>query len=70
MENIPNKFDLASFKKSNDAMIAQTENAYSDTYLKRRQVQRTRDYTADEIDRIISSADVESQIQLSRNYFY
>ena len=70
MENIPNKFDLASFKKSNDAMIAQTENAYSDMYLKRRQVQRTRDYTADEIERIVSSADVESQIQLSRNYFY
>ena len=70
MENTPNKFDLASFKKSNDAMIAQTENAYSDTYLKRRQVQRTRDYTAEEIDKIISSTDVESQIQLSRNYFY
>lgn len=70
MENIPSKFDLASFKKSNDAMIAQTENAYSDTYLKRRQVQRIRDYTAEEIDRIISSGDVESQILLSRNYFY
>lgn len=70
MENKIHKFDLASFKKSNDAMIAQTENAYSDMYLKRRQVQRTRDYTAEEIEKIIASGDVESQIQLSRNYFY
>lgn len=70
MEDKIFKFDLASFKKSNDAMIAQTENAYSDMYLRRRQVQRTRDYTADEIEKIISSTDVENQIQLSRNYFY
>ena len=70
MEDKIFKFDLASFKKSNDAMIAQTENAYSDMYLRRRQVQRTRDYTAEEIEKIVASGDVENQIQLSRNYFY
>lgn len=70
MEDKISKFDLASFKKSNDAMIAQTENAYSDMYLRRRQVQRTRDYTAEEIEKIVTSGDVENQIQLSRNYFY
>lgn len=71
MENKIHKFDLASFKKSNDAMIATSENAYKNTYWGTRNVlSRTKDYTNEEIERITNSGNLNEQIALSRNYFY
>ena len=70
MEERPSKFNLTSFKKSNEAMIANSEKAYQNSYGYRAQVSRVRDYTVEQIDRVISGSDVDAQILLSRNYFF
>ena len=64
-------FDLDSFKKAKQSMIATNSRAYDDYYsTKRRRLEQTKDYTVEEIDRIINSGSLSEQQKLSRNYFY
>ena len=64
-------FDLTSFSRAKDKMIATNELAYQSHFDSvRNRVQRTRDYTPEEIASIISSGSLSEQQKLSRNYFY
>lgn len=62
-------FDLASFKKSQSAMIATSEQSYSAYPGARQWVSRQKDYTEEEVKRIIESGSLAEQQRLSRNYF-
>lgn len=60
--------DLAKFQKSQARMIATNDSAYSSSF--RRQYRtRVKDYTPEEINRIIDSGSLVEQQKLSRNYF-
>ena len=61
-------FDLASFKKSQSAMIATSDNAYGTRY-GHQQASRVKDYTEEEVKKIIESGSLPEQQRLSRNYF-
>ena len=62
-------FDLASFKKSQDAMIATSDNSYGTRPGSAQWADRVRDYSEDEVKRIIQSGSLIEQQRLSRNYF-
>ena len=62
-------FDLASFKKSQDQMIATSDTSYGSRPGQSQWVDRTRDYTEDQVARIVSSGSLVEQQRLSRNYF-
>jgi hypothetical protein len=63
-------FDLTSFAKAKETMIATNENAYRDrwgsTY---NRLDKLREYTTEEVMTIISSGSLSEQQKLSRNYF-
>lgn len=61
-------FDLNSFRKSQSAMIATSESSYS-TRAGMQWVGQTKEYTEDEVKRIIESGCLLEQQRLSRNYF-
>lgn len=61
-------FDLESYKRAQAKMIATNEQAYQRFY--GFQKPRLRDYTLEEVQRIINSGSIIEQIKLSRNYFY
>ena len=61
-------FDLASFKKSQSAMIATSDNAYGTRY-GLQQASRVKDYTEEEVKKIIESGSLPELQRLSRNYF-
>lgn len=61
-------FDLASFRKSQSAMIATSESSYS-TRAGMQWVSQTKEYTEDEVKRIIESGSLLEQQRLSRSYF-
>ena len=63
------KFDLASFQRAKTKMIATNDAAYSNSYT-RRFKERIREYTQEEVEKIISSGSITDQQRLSRNYFY
>lgn len=65
-DKIKKQFDLTSFQRANDAMIARNENAYNDF---RWNITATKTYTIEEIERIGHSGNLEQQQKLSRNYF-
>ena len=67
MERLHN-FDLASFRRAQDAMIATSGNSYGSRhgYEYRDRVQ---DYTEEEVKKIIESGSLSAQQALSRNYF-
>ena len=60
---------LASFKKANDKMIITNDSAYKSRYSFRQRVETCRDYTDEEIARIINSGSLVEQQKLSRDYF-
>jgi hypothetical protein len=62
-------FDLASFKKSQTAMIATSDTAYGSRPGAAQWVGRARDYSEDEVRKIIESGSLVEQQRLSRNYF-
>ena len=69
IENTRN-FDLASFSRAKDKMIATNENAYKGRWDSIRQrVSRVKDYSPEEITSIIESGSLSEQQKLSRNYF-
>jgi hypothetical protein len=63
-------FDLTSFAKARDKMIATNEMAYQGHFNNvYNRLQRLRDYTPEEVASIISSDSLTEQQKLSRNYF-
>ena len=69
MTDAERRFDLASFQKANATMIATNDNAYGGNY-NRQYRSRVKDYSPEEIQRIIESGSLSEQQRLSRNYFY
>ena len=62
-------FDLNSFKKSQSAMIATSDNAYNSRPGSVQWVSQGRKYSEEEIKRIIDSGSLFEQQMLSRSYF-
>ena len=62
-------FNLDSFKKSQSAMIATSDAAYGARPGQSQWAERTRDYTEEQVKRIIESGSLVEQQRLSRNYF-
>ena len=62
-------FNLDSFRKSQSAMIATSDTAYSSRPGQSQWAERTRDYTEEQVKRIIESGSLVEQQRLSRNYF-
>ena len=63
-------FDLSSFAKAQKDMVAANDLAYSGRASSALQFNnRVRDYTEEEVKRIIESGSIEEQQRLSRNYF-
>lgn len=69
-QKIPHNFDLASFKKITDNMIATNESAYSSKWSDKNSRRRVKNYTKEEVQNIITSGSITQQKQLSRDYFY
>ena len=65
-------FDLSSFVKSKDKMIATNDNAYRGNFdiSSYNRYDKVREYSMEEIEKIIASGTVAEQQKLSRNYFY
>lgn len=63
-------FDLTSFKRAQEKMIATSDRAWDPPYASRRYLTQIRDYKPEEIDRIVESGSLSEQQKLSRNYFY
>jgi hypothetical protein len=62
-------FDLASFKKSQSAMIATSDSAYGTRPGMSNWSDKVREYSEDEVKKIIESGSLIEQQRLSRNYF-
>lgn len=63
-------FDLTSFARAKEKMIATNELAYQDRWdSARNRFSKLRDYTPEEVAEIISSGSLSEQQKLSRNYF-
>ena len=62
-------FNLDSFKKSQSAMIATSDTAYGTRPGQSQWVDWTKDYTEEQVKRIIESGSLIEQQRLSRNYF-
>lgn len=69
MENKLHTFDLASFRKSNETMVATSEQSYTNNIGRYSIYDRNKDYTKDQIEDILKNGSLETQIDLSRNYF-
>lgn len=68
---IQKNYELATFKQVNDNMIATNDNAYGGYWFDRNSSRvRIRDYTKEEVERIINGTSIAAQKKLSRNYFY
>lgn len=67
MERLHN-FDLASFRKAQNTMIATSGNSYGSRHGYEYR-DRVRDYTEEEVKKIIESGSLFAQQALSRNYF-
>ena len=61
---------LTSFKRAKDQMIATNETSYNGEWGNRRYRQPLKDYTQEEIEKIIDSGSLPEQQKLSRTYFY
>ena len=67
-DNIRN-FDLASFKRANSGMIATNDSSYQRKW-ERRNSSKLKDYSLEEVEKIINSGSLSEQQKLSRNYYY
>lgn len=63
-------FTLDSFKRAMNEMVATTDRSYDAWGTDRQYRERIRDYTPEEIERIINSGSLQQQQILSANYFY
>lgn len=63
-------FELSSFKQAQQTMIATSDNAYSGSrYGSQQWLEKVKDYSPEEIKKIIESGSLSEQQRLSRNYF-
>ena len=62
-------FDLASFKQSQSAMIATSDSSYGSRPGAAQWTSAVKDYSKEQIERIIGSGSLIEQQRLSRNYF-
>ena len=69
MDETKKTYDLASFKRANDAMIAKNDSTYKNRW-GNLLADRIKDYSLKEIYQIIQSGTPADQQKLSRNYFY
>ena len=69
MADVPRNFDLASFKRANSGMIATNASTYQRRW-DRQSNTRLKDYSLEEVEKIINSGSLSEQQKLSRNYFY
>lgn len=60
---------MAVFQKANSDMVAANTEAYKGEWSYRQKTQRLKDYSSEEVDKIINSGSLNAQQQLSRNYF-
>lgn len=66
----PRNFDLSSFARAKEKMIATNDNSYQSKWDGlRSRLERVRDYSREEIESIINSGSLSDQQRLSRNYF-
>ena len=68
ISNLTHNFDLASFAKAQSSMIATSDASYGSRYGTMYR-DRVRDYTEEEVIKIIESGSLFEQQALSRNYF-
>ena len=61
-------FDIATFKRIEQEMVAKNDSAW-DTWYTSRYIHQLRDYTPEEIENIINGTSLVSQQKLSRNYY-
>ena len=64
MEKKDKTYDLATFKRINDNMIATNETAYAGEWSTRWSRSRLKNYTKEEIERIIDSGSLLQQKQM------
>lgn len=60
---------LTSFKKANSGMVATNDRAYNTGWNRNRVTQITKDFSKEEIAKIIESGSITERQMLSRNYF-
>ena len=65
----PIKRDLTTFAKAISDMVAKNEASYSSGRYGYDRIEKLKEYSLEEIERIIESGSIEAQIALSRNYF-
>lgn len=61
--------DLALFKKAIDGMVVKSTKSWNDSFSSYFLTRKTKDYTKEEVDKIISGSSLLAMQQLSRNYF-
>lgn len=69
MDEQKQKEALANFTQVIKDMVAKNESSYNLTRWGRNRYERVKEYSLEEIEKIIDSGSVEAQIALSRNYF-
>lgn len=62
--------DIAVFKRAIDGMIAKSGKAWNESLNYYYSLRRVKEYTKEEVEKIISSSSLIAQQQLSRHFFY
>ena len=62
--------DITTFKKAMDGMVAKNGKAWNESLGFSYNLRRIREYTKEEVEKIINSSSLLSQQQLSRDFFY
>lgn len=60
---------LSVFKKAYNGMVAKSNQAYKGRWSQHRYTDSVREYTPEEIEKIVESGSLDEQVKLSRNYF-
>lgn len=70
MGEVNNLTDLSTFSKAVKQMIAKSDRSWDDTLGATLRTQKLKEYTREEVEKIINSGSITEQQRLSRNYFY
>ena len=70
MDNTKRIFDLTSFITQQSRMVATNEQAWQNSYLSTMRSSQLKDYTPNQVEKIINDGDLSQQQQLSQVYFY
>lgn len=69
-EQVANAHDLTTFKKAFDGMVAKNSKAWNSSYDYYYASRRFKEYTKEEVEKIINSNSIHAQQILSRTFFY